>query len=130
MVEGVSVSRPRKPVRLEVRSLEALLRIWSRGGSVLHTSVMKPALKPPKGRIHQKHCREDVTVTLVVGRWAGRGGKRGTRRKIKKEKQKVDFMLIPEIWKIWGLPDPGNYCYIKSCMLASNGPGKNAVCCP
>ena len=44
------------------------------GDTVLHVLVMRPALKPPKAGIHQKHSREDVTVPLVGG---GGGGDRG-----------------------------------------------------
>ena len=41
------------------------------GDTVLHVLVMRPALKHPKAGIHQKHSREDVTVSLVGG---GGGG--------------------------------------------------------
>lgn len=46
-------------------------------------SVMRPALKPPQTRIHQKHSRENVTVALVELE----------KTDVKKEEQKVDHVL-------------------------------------
>lgn len=92
-------------------------RIWGSRGTVLHTWVTRPALKPPKDRIHQKHSKEDVTVTLVGG------GKEGTEAK--KEKQKVDYVLTPEIRQdTGGLSDSKKHRCIKRPVLVGNLPGK------
>lgn len=76
-----SSSLPEKLAHPEAWSLGALLRIA--GGIVLHMLVMRPALKPPQTRIHQKHSREDVTVTVVEVE----------KTDTKKEEEKVDHVL-------------------------------------
>lgn len=100
--------------RLEVWSLQAQQRIWGSRGTVLHVWVTRPALEPPKGRIHQKYSKEDMTVTLLGG------GKEGTEAK--KEKQEVDYVLTPEVRQDTGASQTPRITAV------SNSPCLQAIC--
>lgn len=76
--------------------------------------VTRPALEPPKDRIHQKHSKEDMTVTLLGG------GKEGTEAK--KEKQEVDYVLTPEVRQDTGASQTPRITAV------SNSPCLQAIC--